>query len=147
MGSLIAEAAQAESLRHRLDEALEEQDARRNNVIVYTAFHHGDVALFMPLFKGKGGAGAVAAAGGGKAPNYVAFHKKQPRYYLSTDSVEMFRSEAAAKSKGSSGDSPVPYPPYILGKIVQVQEYTAEAGNRFDLKVGQKYWLVDVSVV
>lgn len=140
---VVRQAQEVPSLRERMDSLTLQQSQQqerpdRDSVIVFTAFQHDDVALFMPITR-KGGRDMDTA------PNYVAFHRKQPRHFLTPESVELFWS--VDKLKKSKGGESCPPPAFILGKICMVQECLAEEGNRFDLEVGKKYYLVDVGVV
>ena len=140
---VVRQAQVVPSLRERVDSLTLQQSQQqerpdRDSVIVFTAFQHDDVALFMPITR-KGGRETDTA------PNYVAFHRKQPRHFLTPESVELFWS--VDKLKKSKGGESCPPPAFILGKICMVQECLAEEGNRFDLEVGKKYYLVDVGVV
>lgn len=89
--------------------------------ISHTSFEVGDIGLFMPTGRGRGGKRI-----------YLAFHSSCPHRYLSPDCID-----------GS--------PDFVLGRIVYQEEYVAGAlntsRNPFGLHVGTKFWVLTVEVV
>ena len=89
--------------------------------ISHTSFEVGDIGLFMPTGRGRGGKRI-----------YLAFHSSCPHRYLSPDCID-----------GS--------PDFVLGRIVYQEEFVAGAlnttRNPFGLHVGTKFWVLTVEVV
>eukprot|EP00804_Cyclotella_cryptica_P020657 CCRYP_003465-RA/>CCRYP_003465-RA protein AED:0.26 eAED:0.26 QI:2346/1/1/1/0.5/0.33/3/1356/893 len=89
--------------------------------ISHTTFQVGDVGLFMPTGRGRGGKRI-----------YLAFHSGCPHRYLSPDCID-----------GT--------PDFILGRIVYQEEFVAGAldsdANPFGLHVGTKYWVLSVETL
>ena len=89
--------------------------------ISHTSFEVGDIGLFMPTGRGRGGKRI-----------YLAFHSNCPHRYLSPECID-----------GS--------PDFVLGRVVYQEEFTAGASNTvhnpFGLHVGTKFWVLTVEVV
>lgn len=89
--------------------------------ISHTTFQVGDVGLFMPTGRGRGGKRI-----------YLAFHSGCPHRYLSPDCID-----------GT--------PDFVLGRIVLQEEFVAGAldtdANPFGLHQGTKYWVLTVETL
>jgi len=99
----------------------QEATQQLSDKISHTSFEVGDIGLFMPTGRGRGGKRI-----------YLAFHSSCPHRYLSPDCID-----------GS--------PDFVLGRIVYQEEFVAGAlnttRNPFGLHVGTKFWVLTVEVV
>ena len=99
----------------------EETPQQLSDKISHVRFSVGDIGLFMPTGRGRGGKRI-----------YLAFHSNCPHRYLSPDCID-----------GS--------PDFVLGRILYLQEFVAGAlnttRNPFGLHVGTKFWVLTVEVV
>ena len=99
----------------------ESTQQHNSDKISHTSFKVGDIGLFMPTGRGRGGKRI-----------YLAFHSSCPHRYLSPDCID-----------GS--------PDFVLGRIVYQEEFVAGAlnttKNPFGLHVGTKFWMLSVDVV
>mmetsp|Transcript_16956 Transcript_16956/g.25540 ORF Transcript_16956/g.25540 Transcript_16956/m.25540 type:complete len:821 (+) Transcript_16956:175-2637(+) len=115
-----AASAQKEAANLRPNSDLETTQ-QRSDKISHTSFEVGDIGLFMPTGRGRGGKRI-----------YLAFHSSCPHRYLSPDCID-----------GS--------PDFVLGRIVYQEEFEAGAlnttRNPFGLHVGTKFWVLTVEVV
>lgn len=106
------------NIRQKSDEETTQQ---LSDKISHTSFEVGDIGLFMPTGRGRGGKRI-----------YLAFHSSCPHRYLSPDCID-----------GS--------PDFVLGRIVYQEEFVAGAlnttRNPFGLHVGTKFWVLTVEVV
>ncbi|KAL7445428.1 hypothetical protein ACHAXM_009826 [Skeletonema potamos] len=114
--------AELEKLRNELEAArVHESTQQHSDKISHTSFEVGDIGLFMPTGRGRGGKRI-----------YLAFHSSCPHRYLSPDCID-----------GS--------PDFVLGRIVYQEEFVAGAlnttRNPFGLHVGTKFWVLTVEVV
>jgi hypothetical protein len=114
--------AELERVRMELEAArVHESTQQRSDKISHTSFEVGDIGLFMPTGRGRGGKRI-----------YLAFHSSCPHRYLSPDCID-----------GS--------PDFVLGRIVYQEEFVAGAlnttRNPFGLHVGTKFWVLTVEVV
>jgi len=114
--------AELERVRMELEAArVHESTQQRSDKISHTRFEVGDIGLFMPTGRGRGGKRI-----------YLAFHSSCPHRYLSPDCID-----------GS--------PDFVLGRIVYQEEFVAGAlnttRNPFGLHVGTKFWVLTVEVV
>jgi len=114
--------AELEKLRNELEAArVHESTQQHSDKISHTSFEVGDIGLFMPTGRGRGGKRI-----------YLAFHSSCPHRYLSPDCID-----------GS--------PDFVLGRIVYQKEFVAGAlnttRNPFGLHVGTKFWVLTVEVV
>mmetsp|Transcript_3299 Transcript_3299/g.4760 ORF Transcript_3299/g.4760 Transcript_3299/m.4760 type:complete len:820 (+) Transcript_3299:218-2677(+) len=106
------------NIRRKSDQETTQQ---LSDKISHTSFEVGDIGLFMPTGRGRGGKRI-----------YLAFHSSCPHRYLSPDCID-----------GS--------PDFVLGRIVYQEEFVAGAlnttRNPFGLHVGTKFWVLTVEVV
>mmetsp|Transcript_14835 Transcript_14835/g.22927 ORF Transcript_14835/g.22927 Transcript_14835/m.22927 type:complete len:819 (+) Transcript_14835:80-2536(+) len=106
------------NIRRKSDQEATQQ---LSDKISHTSFEVGDIGLFMPTGRGRGGKRI-----------YLAFHSSCPHRYLSPDCID-----------GS--------PDFVLGRIVYQEEFVAGAlnttRNPFGLHVGTKFWVLTVEVV
>lgn len=122
--------AELERVRKELEEArvASEQkkvagqlECEQCDKISHTSFEVGDVCLFMPTGRGRGGKRI-----------YLAFHSNCPHRYLSPECID-----------GS--------PDFVLGRIIYQEEFVAgdlnTTRNPFGLHVGTKFWVLAVEVV
>jgi len=110
-----------QSRQSQKNSATTQTEVNQCDKISHTSFQVGDVGLFMPTGRGKGGKRI-----------YLAFHSGCPHRYLSSDCIT-----------GS--------PDFVLGRIVYQEEFTAGAlesdSNPFGLHVGTKYWVLTVETM
>lgn len=117
---LRSKSALNEDASQRL-KSTKETPQQHSDKISHVSFTIGDIGLFMPTGRGRGGKRV-----------YLAFHSDCPHRYLSPDCID-----------GS--------PDFVLGRILFQEEFVAGAlnttRNPFGLHVGTKFWVLTVEIV
>jgi len=121
LGELAATKLELEAAKLKAEEALKKSVNSSCDKISHSRFEVGDVGLFMPTGRDRGG-----------KRTYLAFHSNCPHRYLETDSID-----------GT--------PDYVLGRIVYQEQLVAgpvgSDENPFGLHAGTRFWVLTVEVL